>query len=99
MELVELFSAIGEFFATVEITIPLSQLLLLLVLSTLSLLFRKVKLALLINYMFTVYWGYFLNRELAIEMMGESHTVAYIYFGLGISITILAVVGFVSHQE
>jgi hypothetical protein len=99
MEFVELFSSIGAFFATVEITIPLSQLLLLLVLSTLSLLFSKVKLALLINYIFTVYWGYFLNRDLAIEMMGESNTVAYVYFGFGISIIILAMVGFISREE
>ena len=88
-----------EFFSSAEITIPLSQLLLLLVFSTLSLLFRKVKLALLINYMYTVYWGYFLNRDLATDLMGESYTLAYVYFGLGIGIIILAIVGFASHQE
>ena len=88
-----------EFFSSAEITIPLSQLLLLLVFSTVSLLFRKVKLALLINYMYTLYWGYFLNRDLAADLMGESYTLAYVYFGLGIGITILAMVGFISHRE
>ena len=87
------------YFSTIEVTIPLSQLLLLLVLSTIALLFRRIKFALFVNYIFTLYWGYFLNRELATGLIGESTEIASIYFGLGISIAILAMIGFISRQE
>jgi hypothetical protein len=44
-----------------EITIPLFEVILLLILSTIAFLFGRLKLAILINYCFTVYWGYILN--------------------------------------
>jgi len=46
-----------------ELSVPLYQVCLLLVLSTLVLFVGKVKLALLINYTFVLYWGYWLSRE------------------------------------
>ncbi len=88
-----------EYFSAIEITIPLSQLVLLLILTTLSLLFSKVKIALLVNYIFALYWGYFLNREMVVQMMGESDTVAFIYFGLGIGVAILAGIGFIMRHD
>ena len=88
-----------DFFSTIEVTIPLSQLVLLLVLTTLSLLFSKVKVALLVNYVFVLYWGYFLNPDLVANLMGESETVAMIYFGLGIGVAVLAMVGFITRHD
>ena len=46
-----------EMFHSAELSIPLAQISMLLLLCTLALLFGKVKLALLINYMFTLYWA------------------------------------------
>ena len=53
-----------EFFSTAEIFIPVYQLILLLLVSTLTLLFGRTKLALIINYLFTLYWGFVFNRDL-----------------------------------
>jgi len=53
-----------EFFYSLEFAVPVAQIALLLLLSTTALLFGKIKLALLISYLFTLHWGYFINREL-----------------------------------
>jgi hypothetical protein len=44
-----------EFLSTAEIFIPVYQMILLLLVSTLTLLFGRTKLALIINYLFTLY--------------------------------------------
>ncbi|MBW1769650.1 MAG: hypothetical protein JRJ17_00525, partial [Deltaproteobacteria bacterium] len=51
-----------EFFMLAELTVPLFHIALLLALSTLALLLGRVKLALLVNYLFALYWGYIFNR-------------------------------------
>jgi len=89
-----------HFLQTTSIAIPLFQVGLLLLLSTLSLLFGWVRLALLINLTFTLYWGYLANRAQlgpAIEKMGYSFIA--LYFGFGIAIIVLALIGFFSHQD
>lgn len=88
-----------EFLYNTEITIPLIQLVLLLVLSTMSLLFGKVKVALMINYVFSMYWGFFLNKELIFGIAQESEGLVMFYLGLGIGVAILAVIGFITHQK
>ncbi|MBU0987740.1 MAG: hypothetical protein KKH68_10870 [Proteobacteria bacterium] len=88
-----------EFLYATELSIPLFQILLLLVLGTLSLLFGKVKLALLTNYIFALYWGYFLNRDLLLESMVKTEYFTLIYFGIGLIIVVLAIVGFMAHKE
>lgn len=55
--------------------------------STVSLLFGKLKLALLINYLFTLHWAYISNRENLMELGFENFqliSVIYFIFGLGI---------------
>jgi hypothetical protein len=52
-----------EIFSMTEISIPITQMVLLLLLSTGALFFGKLKLALLINYLFTLYWGYGINKD------------------------------------
>ena len=89
-----------EFFSSTELTIPLSQIALLLIFSTGALLFGKVKLALLINYLFTMYWGYIFNRGtiLGDQIKGLDH-FTFLYFGFGLVIVILAAVGFFVRSE
>jgi hypothetical protein len=86
-----------ELFYQKELTIPLFQIVLLLLLSTVALLFGKVKLALLINYFFTLYWGYGLNTE---YLMGSGmvnlNSYTIFYFGFGLCIVVFALVGFLS---
>ncbi len=80
-----------EFFYTTELSVPLFQIELLLTLSSL---------ALLTNYLFTLYWGYVLNRE---SLLGLRHEgIMYfdeIYFGFGIAITILVLIVFLYRKD
>ncbi len=89
-----------DFFTTTEISIPLFQILLLLLFSTAVLLYGKVKLALVINYLFTMYWGYVFNREY-LRGFGYEQVNAYslVYLGFGLIIVFLAFVGFSAHRE
>ena len=83
-----------DFFYTTETIIPIWQIMLLLLLSTLALLFGRVKLALLINYVFTLNWGYLSNQELIFENIVNVEFVAGIYFGVGALLAVLAGAGF-----
>ena len=89
-----------EFFYSTELAVPISQITLLLVFSTLALLFGRAKLALIINYVFTLYWGYGFNRE---QLMGSGiEKIDYFtpfYFGFGLLIVILALIGFMIHDD
>jgi hypothetical protein len=74
-----------EFLFDTTLSIPVVQLLLLMYISTLSLLFGKVRLALLVNFIFTFYWAYFFNRDLLWGLGPEKFeyfTIIYFMFGL-----------------
>lgn len=80
-----------------ELSIPVLQIILLLLLSTVALLFGKVKLALLINYSFTLYWGYGLNLEHLTESgLRNLNVYTLLYFASGLCIVIFALIGFLS---
>ncbi len=88
-----------EFFCVTELVIPAVQMALLLALNTLSLLFGRIKLALLITYSFTLYWGYVLNREYLMETGPEGMGgFVFIYFGFGLTVIFFALAGFLAHQ-
>ncbi|MDI6797255.1 MAG: hypothetical protein QMD09_09930 [Desulfatibacillaceae bacterium] len=82
-------------FIQLELAVPLYQIGLLLFASTLALLFGRVRMALVVNYLFTLYWGYVLNREIFVGQ-GLEHLSAFTvaYFGFGVVIVLLAVLGF-----
>ena len=82
-----------ELLMSVEISISLLQLLLLLVFSTLFLLFGKVKLALITNYLFTLYWGFGANFGKSGFIRPDTlpwFSFAYLAFGFIILILFLA---------
>ena len=65
------------------------------VLTTFGLLFSRIKLALLINFLFALYWGYWLNRENVIGTgIPEIDAFTIGYFGFGFLIVIFVVIGF-----
>jgi hypothetical protein len=88
-----------DFLLTTELSVPLVQIALLLGLSTLAMLFGKTKLAILINYLFTLYWGYFLNRDLLLETFEHSEVFAIVYFSVGIFIAVLAMISFIRGEN
>ena len=84
-----------ELFYSTEVTVPIFQIALLLLISTLALLFGRVKLALIANYVFTLYWGFLANEGF---MAGSTfNTVSY--FGFGLMVIILALIGFFTATE
>ena len=83
-----------DFFYSTELAIPISQMILLLFSSTLALLFGRVRLALMINYLFTLYWGYLYQKDVLFEASLQSVIYLYVYFGFGIFIALIAIVGF-----
>ena len=87
-----------DFFTSTLLAIPMVQLVLMILFSTVALLFQKVKLALLVNYMFTLYWGYFLNRDLILAGGMMSDTFGIVYFSFGLVVVIFAMVGFLQNR-
>jgi hypothetical protein len=86
-----------EIFSMTEISIPVAQMVLLLLLSTGALFFGKLKLALLVNYLFTLYWGYGINRDFLVSS-GYQHLNGFtiLYVGFGLIIAVVALVSLIS---
>jgi len=83
-----------------ELTIPLLQVAMLLILVTFALLFGRVKLALLINYLFTFYWGYVFNgQRLLATQFQDMNRFVILYFAFGFAIAIFALIGFLAQSE
>ena len=79
-----------DHFLNISLEIPIIQLILLMLISTISLLFGRLKLALIVNYLFTLYWAYIVNRDKLMDMSSENfelYSIMYFIFGLGIVLT------------
>lgn len=88
-----------EYFTSTQLAIPLFQVILLLVLSTITLLIGFPRLALLIFYGFTLYWGYIANTGLlTVTELSKLTGHNFLYFGSGIVIVLLAMIGLVTHR-
>jgi len=80
-----------SYLTEVTISIPMIQIVLLMSISTLSLLFGKLRLALLINHVFILNWAYILNREFLMGMGPERFQyISVVYFIFGILIVMVA---------
>jgi uncharacterized membrane protein len=87
-----------EFFLSTQLSVPLMQVMMLLVFTTMALLFGKTKIALIVNYFFVFYWGYVFNRNLiGFPEQMSTYTIAYVVFGL--TIVVLALAGFFARNE
>ncbi|MEW5735754.1 MAG: hypothetical protein AB1921_12920 [Thermodesulfobacteriota bacterium] len=81
-----------------QLLVPAYQIGLLLLVSTIALLFGKMRLALILNYLFTLYWGYILNRSTLLGSGLENlSNFTAIYFGFGLAIAVLAAFSFLIH--
>ncbi len=89
-----------EILFNTDLTIPLNQIILLLLLSTLALLLGKVKMALIINYIFTLTWGYVFNHDKLLDSGFEFPEVfSTIYFLFGIGVILIASFAFIFHRD
>jgi len=89
-----------KLFTSTQLVIPMFQVILLLILSTIALLIGRLRLALFINYCFTLYWAYVANLDL-LKTGGivNLNAFTFIYFGIGIVIVLLAMIGLMLHHE
>jgi len=89
----------SEFFTSTQLAVPLSNVIMLLVLSTGAMLFGRLRLALIINYCFTLYWGYIVNIDVFTSGgLLKLNTFTLLYFGFGLIILILALIGLMHHE-
>ncbi len=87
-----------EFFNTTHLAVPLSQVMLLLALSTIILLIGKIRVALVVNYGFVLYWSYIFNGDM-FNSLEKADMSSSIYMGFGLGIILFAIVGFVVHSS
>jgi hypothetical protein len=87
-----------ELFYSKELAVPLFQVMLLLVAITGAILFGKTRLALIITYLFTLYWGYFFNGDL-FNVVRSSTVFTAIYFGFGATIVMCALFAFLTRDD
>ncbi len=89
-----------EFLFTMTFCAPVYQIGLLLVLSTLFLLFGKARLGLLVNYIFALYWAYIFDREYLLEYgVKRAEYFPWVYFGFGFLVFVFALFGFLSQRN
>lgn len=89
-----------EIQASTQLAIPVLQVFSLLVLSTCALLAGRLRLALFINYCFTLYWGYIANLGLfTAAEMAKLNNFTVLYLGSGIVIVLLAMIGLMTRHE
>lgn len=89
-----------NFFTETTLSIPMIQIILLMLLSTLSLLFGKIRLALLINYIFILNWAYILNRDILMDMdPAKFQYITVVYFVFGILIVMIAAFSFLFQRD
>ena len=82
-----------------KLEFPLIEIVLLLSLSTVCVLWQRIKLALLINYLFVLYWGYIFNRDLLFNKLGDAAGFCIsLYFGFGLMVVGFSLIGFI-HSE
>ncbi len=89
-----------EFLTQTKLLIPLIQIILLMSVSTLSLLFGKLRLALLVNYIFILYWAYIFNRNLLTDLSPTNFQyITAFYFLFGIIIVMVAAFSFLFQKD
>jgi len=86
-----------EFFLTTELPVPLLQVMGLLTLVTAGLLLGRTKLALLITYLFTLYWAYILDADL-FNSLHKLNVFTSSYLGFGLIVAALAAIGFLARR-
>ena len=89
-----------DYLLNTNLTIPMIQIILLMLMSTISLLFGKLKLALIVNYLFTLHWAYISNRDKLMSMDSEHfEIVSTIYFIFGLGIVLVAAFAFMFQKN
>jgi hypothetical protein len=84
---------------SMELSVPLYQLILLMVSGTALLIFGRPKWALFANYCFIFYWAYIANTEVINPESLNLTKFTLLYFGFGLVVLVLAVAGLLTHHD
>lgn len=87
------------FLTDLNLTIPLSQIVMFAVLSALCLISGKHKVGLLAAYGFLFYWGFILNQGFFMKQLEKTAGGVYIYGALGLVMALIGFVGFLKKTE
>ena len=89
-----------DFLTETTLAIPMIQIILLMLFSTLTLLFGKLRLALLINYIFILNWAYILNQDLLLGIAPTKFQyISAVYLVFGIMIVLIAAFSFLFQKD
>lgn len=83
-----------EFMTDHSFSIPLGQVVLYVVLMSIFILSAMHKTGLLVSYGFVLYWGYVFNSRYFMELLGETTIGIPIYIMTGVTMALLAIIGF-----
>ncbi|MEE9911131.1 MAG: hypothetical protein K4571_05350 [Deltaproteobacteria bacterium] len=82
------------------ISVPMYQIMFLLVIMTVSLLFGYLKMGLFLCYAFVFYWGNIFNIQAIFGSADpNSATASFLFIGFGLIIVFLAMLGFLLNKE
>ena len=88
-----------DLFLQAEIAVPMTQIALLLILSSVFFLLRRIELGLLTNYIFALYWGYIYADHHLLSLVGNRESFLMIYFGIGVGILGIALLIFLFQKD
>ena len=81
-----------------QLTIPVAQMALFIVLISVCLLFARYKLGLSITFCFTFYWGFIYNKDVFFTTLEGSSPFLFLYFFSGFLLLLFALFSFVSED-
>jgi hypothetical protein len=85
---------------SIQLTVTVYLIMILLIVMTVTLLFGYLKLGLFFNYVFLFYWGNFFSLRSVFENIDPNvSSNSVLYIGFGLMITFLAMIGFIFNKN
>ncbi len=85
---------IVEFLTAKEFSVPVWEVILLVVINSICLLLGRHRLGLIVSYLFVFYWGFIINKGYFIDLLGNMTWGLYVYAISGVLMVVIAVIGF-----
>ena len=83
------------FFIGKELSVPMGQIIIFVVVNSLFLLYERHRAALLLSYGFVFFWGFVFNYTYFRDLLGGSTVGLQVYTFFGVFILILVAIGFI----
>ncbi|HOV89884.1 MAG TPA: hypothetical protein PKW07_04145 [Syntrophorhabdaceae bacterium] len=85
---------IVEFLTAKEFSVPVWEVIILVVINSICLLLGKHRLGLIVSYLFVFYWGFVINKGYFIDSLGNMTWGVYVYAISGVLMVVITVIGF-----